>query len=144
MADIFGRKTVIIITTLIEILGAIIIVLATYYCVLKGSEDKNKTIHPFNNKKMFDFDYSSQDSYSNIQSFIKYFNLESFEISNMNQYYKDNFNSFKKEVLKSNYIKFYFQKVRIFIFIGFFLVFFTNSSIKTVTLAYLILLYHYQ
>ena len=138
MADIFGRKTIIIITTLIEIFGAIIIVLATYYSVLKGKEDNNENIHPFNNKKMFNFDYSAQDSYSNIQSFIKYSNLDSFEISNMNQYYKDNFNTFKKEVLKSNYIKYYFQKVRIFIFIGFFLVFFTNSSIKTITLAYLV------
>ena len=138
IADIFGRKKVIIIATLIQILGVVIIVCSTYYAVYKGNDDNSENIHPFNNKKMFNFDYSSQDGYSYIQSYIKYSNLEEFDLSNMNKNYKDNFNSFKKEVLKSKYIKYYFQKVRILIFIGFFLVFFTNSSIKTITLAYLL------
>ena len=139
IADIFGRKRAIIFATIIQIIGVVIIVCTTYYSVFKGTEDKNdEDIHPFNNKKMFDFDYSSQDSYSYIQSFIKYYNLEKFELSNLNQIYKDQFNSFKKEVLKSKYIKYYFQKVRVIIFIGFFLVFLTNSSIKTITLAYLV------
>ena len=138
IADIFGRKKIIIIATLIQILGVVIIVCSTYYAIYKGNEDNSENVHPFNNKKMFNFDYSSQDSYSYIQSYIKYSNLEEFDLSGMNQNYKDNFNSFKKEVLKSKYIKYYFQKVRILIFIGFFLVFFTNSSIKTITLAYLL------
>ena len=138
MADVFGRKKIIIFATLIQVIGIGLITISTYYSVFKGNEDKNEKIHPFNNKKMFNFDYSSQDSYSKIQSFILHFNLESFELSNMNQNYKDNFNSFKKEVLKSKYIKYYFQKVRFFIFIGFFLAILTNSSIKTITLAYLV------
>ena len=138
IGDVCGRKKVIIIGSLIEILGCIIIISATYYVVYKGDENNNEVVHPFNNKKMFNFDYTSQDSYSNIQSFIKSFNIEAFEISNLNQYYKENFNSFKKEVLKSKYIKYYFQKVRIFLFVGFFFVFLTNSTIKTTTLAYLV------
>ena len=137
LADVFGRKKIIILAHMVEILGSIIIIISTYYSVLKGNEN-NSNIHPFNNKKMFDFDYRAFDDYSNIQSFIKNFNLDRFELSNMNYYYKENFNSFKKQVLKSKYIKHYFQKVRIFIFIGFFLIFFVNSSIKTITLAYLV------
>ena len=137
LADVFGRKKIIILTHIIEILGSIIIIISAYYSVLKGNENK-ENLHPFNNKKMFDFDYTAFDGYSSIQSFIKNFNLDRFELSNMNQYYKENFNSFKKEVLKSKYIKYYFQKVRIFVFIGYFLIFFVNSSIKTTTLAYLI------
>lgn len=138
LADIIGRKKIIIIGNFIEIFGALIIVISTYYIIFKGKEDENEEIHPFNNTKMFNFDYTSQDSYSYIQSFIKYFNIEKFEKSNMNQYYKDNFNNFKKEVLKSKYIKHNFQKIRIFIFIGFFFIFLSNSSIKTTTLAYLV------
>ena len=138
IADIFGRKKTIIIATFIEIFGAIIIVSASYYSIFKGNEDKNSEGHPFNNKKMFDFDYTLYDSYSNIQSFIKYFNLEMFDLPNINQYYKDNFNSFKKEVLSSKYIKYYFQKVRILIFIGFFFIFLTNSAIKITTISYLV------
>ena len=138
IADIIGRKKIIIISSLIQISGSFIIVCISYYIVYKGNEEENAEIHPFNNKKMFNFDYTSLDSYSNIQSFIKSFNIESFEISNINQYYKDNFNSFKKEVLKSKYIKYYFQKSRIILFFGFFLVFLANSTIKTTTLAYLV------
>ena len=138
IGDIFGRKKTIIIATFIEIFGAMLIVSSSYYSIFKGKEDNNDNSHPFNNKKMFDFDYTSHDGYAAIQSFIKYFNLEIFELSNINQYYKDNFNSFKKEVLSSKYIKYYFQKVRIFIFAGFFLIFLTNSPIKTTTMAYLV------
>ena len=138
IGDIFGRKITIIIATFIEIFGALLIVSSSYYSIFKGKEDNNDNNHPFNNKKMFDFDYTSHDSYSTIQSFIKYFNLEIFELSDINQYYRDNFNSFKKEVLSQKYIKYYFQKVRTLIFTGFFFIFLTNSPIKTTIMAYLV------
>ena len=136
VGDIFGRKKVIIIAHLVEIIGSLIIILTTYACVNKGIKTKEE-FKPFNNSKMFEFDYT-KDDYYHIQNFIRYFNLDYFEISNMNKNYKDNFNAFIQEILESKYINNHFKNCRYLINFGFLLIFCSNSSIKSTILAFIL------
>ena len=137
IGDIFGRKKVIIIAHFIEIIGSLIIIFTTYSAVYRGKINNEEEFKPFNNTKIFDFDYT-KDDYYHIQNFIKYFNLKYFENSNINKIYKENFNNFIKEILESKYINDHFLKLRFLFIFGFFLIFSSNSTIKSSILAFLL------
>ena len=137
VGDIFGRKKVIIIAHFIEIIGSLIIIFTTYSAVNRGKKITNEEFKPFNNKKIFNFDYT-KDDYYHIQNFIRYFNLKYFENSNMNKIYKENFNTFIQEILESKYINDYFMKYRFLFVFGFFLIFSSNSTIKSSILAFIL------
>lgn len=138
LADVKGRKTTIVLSTFIEIVGCLILIITSLNIIFCGSEEYNDDYTAFNNDKMFAFDYTYYDSYSKIQSYIKDFNLDIFELTTINEKYQANFNKFKREVLHTKYIKYHFQKKRIIIFISFFIIFFCNSSVKTTNLSYLV------
>ena len=137
VGDIFGRKKVIIIAHFIEIIGSLIIIFTTYSAVNRGKKITDEEFKPFNNKKIFNFDYT-KDDYYHIQNFIRYFNLKYFENSNMNKIYKENFNIFIQEILESKYINDYFRKYRFLFVFGFFLIFSSNSTIKSSILAFIL------
>lgn len=137
VGDIFGRKKVIIIAHFIEIIGSLIIIFTTYSAVNRGKKITDEQFKPFNNKKIFNFDYT-KDDYYHIQNFIRYFNLKYFENSNMNKIYKENFNIFIQEILESKYINDYFMKYRFLFVFGFFLIFSSNSTIKSSILAFIL------
>ena len=137
VGDIFGRKKVIIIAHFIEIIGSLIIIFTTYSAVNRGKKITDEEFKPFNNTKIFQFDYT-KDDYYHIQNFIRYFNLKYFENSNMNKIYKENFNIFIQEILESKYINDYFMKYRFLFVFGFFLIFSSNSTIKSSILAFIL------
>ena len=137
VGDIFGRKKVIIIAHFIEIIGSLIIIFTTYSAVNRGKKITDEEFKPFNNKKIFNFDYT-KDDYYHVQNFIRYFNLKYFENSNMNKIYKENFNTFIQEILESKYINDYFRKYRFLFVFGFFLIFSSNSTIKSSILAFIL------
>ena len=137
ICDIFGRKKVIIIAHFIEIIGSLIIIFTTYSAVNRGKKITDEEFKPFNNKKIFNFDYT-KDDYYHIQNFIRYFNLKYFENSNINKIYKENFNTFIQEILESKYINDYFMKYRFLFVFGFFLIFSSNSTIKSSILAFIL------
>ena len=110
---------------------------ATYSAVNRGKKITDEPFKPFNNKKIFNFDYT-KDDYYHIQNFIRYFNLKYFENSNMNKIYKENFNTFIQEILESKYINDYFMKYRFLFVFGFFLIFSSNSTIKSSILAFIL------
>lgn len=137
LGDIFGRKKVIISAHFIEIIGSLIVIFATYSAVNRGKIISDEEFKPFNNTRIFNFDYS-KDDYYHIQNFIRYSNFNFFETSNMNKIYKDNFNRFKQEILESKYINDNFMKYRFLFVFSLFLIFFSNSSIKSSILAFLL------
>ena len=137
IGDIFGRKKVIIITHFIEIIGSLIVIFMTYSAVNRGMKISEEEFHPFNNTKIFNFDYN-KDDYYHIQNYIRYFNLKYYEASNMNKIYKDNFNTFTQEILESKYINDYFMKLRFLFVFGIFLIFSSNSAVKSTILAFLL------
>ena len=137
IGDIFGRKKVIIIAHFIEIIGSLIIIFTTFACVNRGINFSEESFKPFNNTKMFDFDYTKDDYYL-IQNFVRYFNFKNFESSNMNKIYKENFNLFSKEILESKYINDHFMSFRFLFVLGFFFIFSSNSPIKSTVLSFLL------
>ena len=137
IGDIFGRKKVIIIAHFIEIIGCLMITFTAYASKSRGNIITNEEFHPFNNTKMFGFDYT-KDDYYHIQNFIRYFKLKYFESSNMNKIYEDKYNTIIKEILESKYINEDFMKLRFLFVFGFFLVFASNSSLKSTILAFLL------
>ena len=136
IGDIFGRKKVIIIAHFFEIIGCIIIIFTAFAAESRGNKS-GEEFKPFNNTKMFNFDYT-KDDYYHIQNYIRYFNLQYFESSNINYIYEENYNKFIKEILVSKYINERFMELRFLFVFGFFLIFASNSSLKSTILAFLL------
>ena len=136
IGDIFGRKKVIILAHFFEIIGCIIIIFITFAAESRGNKSKEE-FKPFNNTKMFNFDYTKDDYYQ-IQNYVRYFNLQYFESSNINYIYEENYNKFVKEILISKYINERFMDLRFLFVFGFFLIFASNSSLKSTILAFLL------
>ena len=118
LADIFGRKKILISANIIQTFGGLILFLTTFFITKYNKEDILK--EKFN--KNF------------INSFANYFN-ESIKFSNI---YINNYLEIKNEVLKTRTINNNFKDFNIFIFISMFLIFLTNSSIKIVSLSYIL------
>ena len=118
LADIWGRKKILILTVFIEIVGGYILFMSSYFIQnLKHVDSINKTI-----------DYN----------FLSEFLINIRDYSDLTGYYSNNFKDIKQEVYESIFIKKRFQKYKIFVFMGIYLIFFSNSSIKTITLSYLL------
>ena len=118
LADIFGRKKMLIIVNIIEIIGGISLFIETYFIIKYDKEEifRNK----FNNEFSNDFSL--------------YFNESIYFTSD----YINNYIDIKNEVIKSKIINNNFKNYYIFIFFSFFLIFLSNSSIKIISLSYLI------
>ena len=116
LADIWGRKKILIISVFIEILGGLIFFFSSFFI---------QNLH-------------------NITDISHYINNEFFALLGLNtnmaitNIYKGNFSKIKQEVFETLFIKYRFQRFKIFVFMGIFLIFFSNSSVKTITLSYLL------
>ena len=118
LADIWGRKKILILTVFIEIAGGYILFMSSFFIQnLKNVDSINKTIN-------YDF----------LSEFL--FNIG--DNSDLINLYINNYKDIKQEVYESLFIKERFQRYKIFVFIGIYLIFFSNSSIKTITLSYLL------
>ena len=118
LADIFGRKKILISANIIQTFGGLILFLTTFFITKYNKEDILK--------EKFNENF--------INSFANYFN-ESIKFSNI---YINNYLEIKNEVLKTRTINNNFKDFNIFIFISMFLIFLTNSSIKIVSLSYIL------
>ena len=118
LADIFGRKKILIIVNIFEIIGGITLFLATYFIKKYNKEDIFR--EKFNN----DF----------INTFAKLFDENNSFIKD----YISNFIKIKEEVLKTKIINDNFKNSHILIFGSIFLIFLSNSSIKIISLSYML------
>ena len=118
LADIFGRKNILISANICEIAGGLILFLTTYF------------INKYNKEEDFKQKFNSE--LKNI--FAKYFN----ESSSFYSTYISNYIEIKNEVLKTKVINDNFKDYNIFIIFSIFLIFSSNSSIKIISLSYML------
>ena len=115
LADIWGRKKILVLCVFIEIVGGYILFISTFFIQ----------------------NYKKNDIFDNndfISEFISNINVVGDFVDN----YKLNFADIKQEVYQTLFIKERFEKYKIFVFFGIFLIFLANSSVKTITLSYLL------
>ena len=118
LADIFGRKKILVLANFVEIIGGISLFLTTYFIKKYDKQDV--------------FKEKFTDGYNNI--FVKLID----ESNSFTRAYINNFLSIKEEVLKRIMIYDNFRNLIIFVFGSIFLIFFSNSSIKIITLSYML------
>ena len=118
LSDICGRKTIIIITVFVEIFGGLLLFFSTFY--IRNLKRGKHIDEIFNDDFLTTF-------LSNIDYNGDFINI-----------YKNNYSNIKEEVYQTAFINERFRKYKIFIFFGIFLIFASNSSIKTSTLSYLL------
>ena len=118
LADIFGRKNILICTIIIELIGGFSLFIETFYIQKYDSEVifKNK----FNNE------------------LINFFSLNFNETISFNNDYISNYVYIKNEILKTKTINDNFQSFNILIFFSVFFIFFSNSSVKIISLSYML------
>ena len=118
IADIFGRKKILIIVNICEIIGGISLFLSTYF------------IKKFNKGDIF------REKFNNdfINTFAKLFDENNSYIND----YISKFINIKEEILKTKIINDNFKNLSILIFGSIFLIFFSNSSIKIISLSYML------
>ena len=117
LADIFGRRKMLIIANFCEIIGGISLFFTTYFIKKDSKEDI--------------FKEKLKDIINITTKFLDENN--SFTIA-----YNNSFNEIKEEVLKTKIINGNFKNLSIFIFGSIFIIFFSNSSIKIITLSYML------
>ena len=118
MADTWGRKKMLIITVFIEIIGGYILSFSSFY--IQNLKNINNISEIITN------DFLSEIIF-NINEHIA-----------LNNFYKIQFNKLKQEIYETLFIKERFQRFKIFPLFGMFLIFLSNSSIKTISLSYLL------
>ena len=116
LADIFGRKKIIIFSNICQIIGGISLFITT------------SVIKKYDKEEIFKKEIKEQ-----INNFTEFYYGKSF----LNAYI-NNFIDIKGEVLKTQVINDNFKNLNIFILGSIFLIFLSNSSTKIVTLAYLL------
>ena len=118
LADIWGRKRILILVVFIEIAGGFILFLSSFF--IQRLRNIEKTSEKFS-----------------VDLLTKY--ISDIDVnSSLLDIYTENFYNIKQEVYESLLIKHRFQKYKTFVFIGIFLIFISNSSIKTISLSYLL------
>ena len=118
LADIWGRKKILIIAVFCEIAGGYVLFMSTYY--ISYIPVNNIVDQKINANFLSEFLYNVNDN------------------SDFVNIYKEKFSIIKKEVYETNIIKERFQRYKIFVFMGLYLIFTSNSSVKTITLSYLL------
>ena len=103
-ADMFGRKKVLIVALLVQVIGGLVVFGMTYYIVQQGKvHNDDYTV----DNQMFDFKY---EKYSQISDFISNSDRPEYSLTNLNGIYRENFNAIKKEVLSSYFIMYNYKK----------------------------------
>ena len=118
LSDIFGRKRILIIAVFIEIAGGYILFMSSFF--IQNTKQCEKLNIKFNENFLTEFLSNIDDN------------------NDFNNVYKKNFTTIKGEVLETMFINERFQTYKFFVFAGIFLIFLTNSSVKTITLSYLL------
>ena len=119
LADIFGRKKILIFANIFEVIGGLALFLSTYF-IKKYNED-----NVFREKVNNDLTDIFAKPFEENDLFI-------------NTYYITDFLNIKEQVLKTKIINNNFKNSNFFVFASIFLIFLSNSSIKTVTLSYML------
>ena len=133
MADIFGRKKILIVCLFVQVIGGMVVFGQTYYILKQGEEHGNEKY--IVEDQMFKFDFTT---YPAISDFVQTdSNRPEYNMNNLNNIYEEKFNEIKGDVLKSNFIRLNYKKYNLFIFVGFFFIFLGNSPVFTISLAYL-------
>ena len=118
LADIFGRKKIIIFSNICEVIGGISIIVTTYF------------IKKYEKEEIFKEKFSEEFFNNN----FKFYDEKSYFYN----YYVNNFINIKEELLKTKEINDNFKSLYIFIFGSIFLIFLSNSATKIISLAYLL------
>ena len=118
LSDIWGRKKILILVVFIEIAGGYVLFVSSF--LIQNLRHVDDISEKFSEDFLSNFIYSIDDK------------------SNLVYDYQTNFNNIKQEVYESLFIKHRFQKYKIFVFIGIYLIFTANSSIKIISLSYLL------
>ena len=118
LADIFGRRKILILVNICEIIGGLSLFFSTYFIQEYNYEDEFK--EKFGN----DFLNYWVNNINNNES-IKYLYLKEYI-------------NIKQEVFKTRFINDNFKKFKIFVFGSIFLIFLSNSSIKIISLSYML------
>jgi hypothetical protein len=146
LADVFGRKPILIIMGTIQFLGAIIIFSVTRFILSTGkpiamtttnniqnSTAENITTN-FDTSRSFLFDYKSDPNISNYTTF----KIDSFENQDINKIYETQFNANNQELINHKTIQRNFSKYKFLILTGFVLIFFCTSATNNISLAYIL------
>ena len=132
LADIYGRKRILLILLGIQIVGGIFLFICTTLILRKGNIHSNSFYNNDNN--MFNFDYNNMDE---IVNYMEKINEMEYDLTNLNNIYIKEFNKIKIEVLSSTFIREAYKKNKIFVCFSFLLIFLSQSPIKTISIAYL-------
>ena len=132
LADIYGRKRILLILLCLQILGGIFLFIITILILRKGNVNSNLFYNDDNN--MFNFDYNNMIG---IVNYMEKVNLMEYDLTYLNNNYINEFNQIKTEVLSSTFIREAYKKNKIFVFFSFFFIFLSHSPIKTISMAYL-------
>lgn len=120
IADLWGRKNILILTVAIQIVGSFLLFIFSYSI---NNFDDNY----LDKIKIDDNMMNNIIPNTNLISNYAYINN-----------YKKKYGDIKSEIFQYLYIKNNFQKMKIFILFSFFMIFSVNSSVKNITLSYLI------
>ena len=131
LADIYGRKTILLIILFLQILGGFFLFIFTHLILKKG--EKSSDFFYNNDYQMFNFEYNYM---SEIVTYMEEISNK-YDLTNLNTIYQNQFNSIKFEVLSSTFIRESYKKNKIFIFFCLFLIFSSQSPIKTISIAYI-------
>ena len=132
LADIYGRKRILLILLCLQIIGGIFLFICTILILRKGNLNSNLFYNNDNN--MFNFDYNNMNE---IVNFMEIINLKEYDLTYLNNNYTNEFNKIKTEVLSSTFIREAYKKNKIFVFFSFVFIFLSHSPIKTISIAYL-------
>ena len=124
LADIYGRKTILLIILFLQILGGFFLFIFTHLILQKG--EKSSDFFYNNDYQMFNFEYNYM---SEIVTYMEEISNK-YDLTNLNTIYQNQFNSIKFEVLSSTFIRESYKKNKIFIFSVFFLFFLLNLQLK--------------
>jgi hypothetical protein len=160
LADIFGRKKVIIGMGIVQFLGTLIIFCTCSYIISTGQPEQNTDTLNVNKEtnltsnsnisniidtqNFTNFSYDTSRSflfdYKTDQNISDYLNkkFDTFENQNLNQLYIDQFNSNIQLLINHKFISKNFSKYKFFVFLGFIMIFLCTSATSNITLAYLL------
>lgn len=146
LADIFGRKKVIIGMGVVQFLGTLTIYFTCSYIISTGQPDQNINTINLNNtainttnirydtSKSFLFDYKTD---KNIVDFLNK-RFDTFENQNLNQVYTSEYNTNIQGLLNDQFISKNFSKFKFLFFLGFIMIYLCTSGFSNITLAYLL------
>jgi hypothetical protein len=130
LADVFGRKPLVIACGLIQSIGVILCFFISQM-ILEVDIDST-TMSSFNNL----FYYNSTLNDRNIFNFYNSYNLSGFEVSGFNDLYSKNFTRNMQDLIRTKIIQYNFSSYKFLFLVGFLCLYSSLSGMGNVLLAY--------